>query len=206
MDAYGCLWSPVRSRCFFAGNIAALTVRLHQVVVSGKSVSHRQASFSLAVWPCSRMQQVSSSLWPDFQQIFGWFLIPIWLRRLVQTRSGFKQWEKARCFSMFFLLLFVFVSPFRFLWIRFPSIPLGQAQASYPWGTCQIQMMRTARRSRARLKWIEYVGRWMADVGVWSREEQSSHPWYCTPWFLITNVCCRPVSSPKHPKTKANYI
>ena len=34
---------------FFAGNIAALTVRLHQVVVSGKSVSHRQASFSLAV-------------------------------------------------------------------------------------------------------------------------------------------------------------
>ena len=62
MDAYGCLWSPVRSRCFFAGNIAALTVRLHQVVVSGKSVSHRQASFSLAVWPCSRMQQVFSSL------------------------------------------------------------------------------------------------------------------------------------------------
>ena len=61
MDAYGCLWSPVRSRCF-SGNIAALTVRLHQVVVSGKSVSHRQASFSLAVWPCSRMQQVSSSL------------------------------------------------------------------------------------------------------------------------------------------------
>ena len=59
MDAYGRLSDQ---GVFFAGNIAALTVRLHQVVVSGKSVSHRQASFSLAVWPCSRMQQVSSSL------------------------------------------------------------------------------------------------------------------------------------------------
>ena len=60
MDAYGRLSDQVFF--FLAGNIAALTVRLHQVVVSGKSVSHRQASFSLAVWPCSRMQQVSSSL------------------------------------------------------------------------------------------------------------------------------------------------
>ena len=46
MDAYGRLSDQ---GFFFAGNIAALTVRLHQVVVSGKSVSHRQASFSLAV-------------------------------------------------------------------------------------------------------------------------------------------------------------
>lgn len=47
MDAYGRLSDQVFF--FLAGNIAALTVRLHQVVVSGKSVSHRQASFSLAV-------------------------------------------------------------------------------------------------------------------------------------------------------------
>ena len=127
MDAYGCLWMLIvacQIKVFFAGNIAALTVRLHQVVVSGKSVSHRQASFSLAVWPCSRMQQVSSSLWPDFQEIFGWFLIPIWLRRLVQTRSRFKQWEKARCFSMFFLLLFVFVSPLDSFGWDFPQFLL----------------------------------------------------------------------------------
>ena len=53
VDACHCLSDPLG---FFAGDIAALTVRLRQDVVSGKSVSHRQASFSL-LWPCSRMQQ-----------------------------------------------------------------------------------------------------------------------------------------------------
>ena len=40
--------------------------------------------------------------------------------------------RKGAVFFYVFLVAFRFRFSFRFLWMRFPSIPLGQAQASYP--------------------------------------------------------------------------
>ena len=58
---YLCLLDPVNC-WYFAGNIAALTVRFHQGMVSGKSVSHRQASFSMFFACCVAVQQDARGL------------------------------------------------------------------------------------------------------------------------------------------------
>ena len=105
---------PVRYCWYFAGNIAALTVRFHQGMVSGKSVSHRQASFSMFFACCVAVQQDARGLFYPFLPLTGFpadFRLVFDSDLAEEAGTDSERVQAMRKGAVFVLLFFFFVFP-----------------------------------------------------------------------------------------------